>query len=79
MMSESEEEVFKEEETDSDETNSEDLSDKRDKWGGKIEYFLSMLGYMVGLGNLWRFPYLCMRNGGGMYVQLEYFHLEKLC
>ncbi len=40
---------------------------ERGKWGKKREYLLSMVGYLVGLGNLWRFPYICMRNGGGLY------------
>jgi len=37
----------------------------RDVWSRKAEYMLSLIGYTVGLGSVWRFPYLCMRNGGG--------------
>ncbi|XP_035824765.1 sodium-dependent neutral amino acid transporter B(0)AT2-like [Aplysia californica] len=37
----------------------------RQSWGRKLEYVLSMVGFCVGLGNVWRFPYVCMRNGGG--------------
>jgi hypothetical protein len=40
--------------------------DSRGHWNTKWEYILTMVGHCVGLGNIWRFPYLCMRNGGGM-------------
>ena len=38
---------------------------KRDAWGAKTEYMLALIGYAVGIGNIWRFPYLCHRYGGG--------------
>lgn len=39
--------------------------DNRAAWSGKMQFFLSIIGYSVGLGNIWRFPYLCQQNGGG--------------
>ncbi|XP_046579209.1 sodium- and chloride-dependent glycine transporter 1-like [Haliotis rubra] len=51
---------------------------KRETWAQKREYILSMLGYSVGFGSLWRFPYLCNRNGGGAFL-IPYFTAIIAC
>jgi len=42
------------------------------EWGNKIEYMLSCVSYGVGLGNLWRFPYLCFEHKGFTFL-IPYF------
>uniref|UniRef100_A0A803TQ89 Transporter n=1 Tax=Anolis carolinensis TaxID=28377 RepID=A0A803TQ89_ANOCA len=55
------------------ESNQDLLSEEstaRPAWGSKVQYILAQVGFSVGLGNVWRFPYLCHQNGGGAFLLL---------
>ncbi|XP_037643798.1 sodium- and chloride-dependent GABA transporter 3-like [Sebastes umbrosus] len=50
----------------------------RGQWASKREYILVVAGNVVGLGNVWRFPYLCYKNGGGAFL-VPYGLLAVVC
>lgn len=62
--------VDDQEEKDIDVEEGSDVEDERPAWNSKLQYILAQVGFSVGLGNVWRFPYLCQKNGGGKFYEL---------
>ncbi|KAF5276540.1 hypothetical protein FQR65_LT03970 [Abscondita terminalis] len=51
---------------------------RRQLWSNKIQFVLACVGYSVGLGSVWRFPYLCYKSGGGVFL-IPYFIIMVIC
>ena len=57
------------------------MKSKKSKFSGSIGFVLAAAGSAVGVGNIWRFPYLCAKDGGGLFlliylIPVSYTHLR---
>uniref|UniRef100_A0A1B0B7D6 Transporter n=1 Tax=Glossina palpalis gambiensis TaxID=67801 RepID=A0A1B0B7D6_9MUSC len=44
------------------------INNGKEQWGNGLEFLFSCISLSVGLGNIWRFPYIAFQNGGGTFV-----------
>ncbi|XP_056634493.1 sodium- and chloride-dependent GABA transporter ine isoform X1 [Diorhabda sublineata] len=51
-----------------DEDIEEFVKPRRQQWSNKLQFVLASVGYSVGLGSIWRFPYLCYKSGGAVFL-----------
>jgi solute carrier family 6 amino acid transporter-like protein 5/7/9/14 len=41
---------------------------QRQQWANEMEFLMSCIAMAVGLGNIWRFPFIAFNNGGGAFL-----------
>ena len=49
------------------------LTQQRGAWGSRVGFILAAAGSAVGLGNIWKFPYVTGNNGGGLFLLIYLF------
>ncbi len=55
------------------------MEDKRPAWSSRYTFILSAVGSAVGLGNIWRFPYIMGQNGGAIFLLVYLGLILTIC
>ena len=55
------------------------MEDKRPNWSSKYSFIVTTIGSAVGLGNIWRFPYIMGQNGGAIFLAVYILLISTIC
>lgn len=55
------------------------MSENRPNWSSRLTFILAAIGSAVGLGNIWRFPYIMGQNGGAVFLVVYLFLILTIC
>ena len=55
------------------------MDDKRPSWTSRLTFILAAIGSAVGLGNIWRFPYIMGQNGGAIFLIVYLLLILTIC
>ncbi len=55
------------------------MSRQREHWGSRLGFILAAAGSAIGLGSLWKFPYITGQNGGGAFVLIYLLCMLLVC